>query len=286
MDAFFHLTLNGLATGMLLFLLAVGLTLIFGLMHILNFSHGALFSWGAYVGTWVYLTTGSFFLGLLGALVAGVLLGWVVERFVVRPVQGKGFAQILITLGTLLVLSEFIKVVWGPHQVSVQPPTYLSGSWEIGGVVVVKYRLFLILVGLGVFFGLKALLQRTRLGLVVRAGVQNRDMVQALGVNIGRVFLFVFVLGSALAALGGVLFAPFSGVIYAEMGIEYALYAFLVVVIGGMGSVTGSVLAALLVGLVGAYMNYLVPEAALAVNMLLMAVVLLFRPVGLFGARG
>lgn len=286
MDAFFHLTLNGLATGMLLFLLAVGLTLIFGLMHILNFSHGALFSWGAYVGTWVYLTTGSFFLGLLGALVAGVLLGWVVERFVVRPVQGKGLAQILITLGALLVLSEFIKVVWGPHQVSVQPPAYLSGSWEIGGVVVVKYRLFLILVGLGVFFGLKALLQRTRLGLVVRAGVQNRDMVQALGVNIGRVFLFVFVLGSALAALGGALFAPFSGVIYAEMGIEYALYAFLVVVIGGMGSVTGSVLAALLVGLVGAYMNYLVPEAALAVNMLLMAVVLLFRPVGLFGARG
>jgi branched-chain amino acid transport system permease protein len=286
MELLFNLTLNGLATGMLIFLLAAGLTLIFGLMDVLNFAHGGLFAWGAYSGIWIYTTTGSFVIGILGAIITGFLLGIMTEKWIIKPVYGNHVQQILITLGLMLVLSEMLKVIWGPNQLTANPPEYLRGSWEVGDMIIIKYRVFIIVVGLLVFAGVQFLLKNTKIGLVVRAGVMNKEMVQALGINIKKVFMFVFMIGSGMAALGGVLFGPYSGVIHAGMGMEFAILAFIVVVIGGMGNFTGSVMAAILVGLSGSFMAYYVPELSLAVNMLLMAVVLIVKPQGLFGGKG
>ncbi|OJF17971.1 MAG: ABC transporter permease, partial [Bacillaceae bacterium G1] len=223
--------------------------------------------------------------GVAAALITGVAFGFLLERFIIQTVYGNHIRQILITLGMMLILNELLKVVWGPDQKSASTPSYLSGSWMLGDVTLIKYRLFIIVVGLSVFFLLYYLLNHTRMGLIVRAGVMNKEMVQALGINIHRVFLYVFILGSALAALAGALFAPYSGVIYAELGMEFAILAFIVVVIGGMGNIVGSLMAALLVGLTGAYLAYFVPELSLAANMLLMAVILLWKPSGLFGVK-
>jgi len=194
--------------------------------------------------------------------------------------------QILITLGLMLVLSELLKVVWGPNQISASPPDVLKGSWVIGDIIIIKYRVFIISVGLLMFLIVQYILKRTKIGLVVRAGVMNKEMVQSLGINIHKVFMLVFMVGAGMAALGGVLVGPYSGVIHAGMGMEFAILAFIVVVIGGMGSFPGSILAAILVGLSGSFMAYYVPDLSLAVNMLLMAVVLIFRPKGLFGLKG
>jgi branched-chain amino acid transport system permease protein len=286
MDLIINLALNGLATGMLIFLLAAGLTLIFGLMDVLNFAHGGLFAWGAYSGVWVYALTDSFVLGIMGALLTGLILGMITEKFIIQPVYGNHVQQILITLGFMLVLSELLKVVWGPNQLSTSAPDYLAGSWVIGEVIIIKYRVFIIAVGFLVFGIVQLVLNKTRVGLVVRAGVMNKEMVEAFGINIKKVFMYVFMVGSALAALGGILLAPYSGVIYAEMGMEFAILAFIVVVIGGMGSFPGSLFAAILVGLTGSFMTYYVPELSLAVNMILMALVLIFRPQGLFTVKG
>nr|WP_277351302.1 branched-chain amino acid ABC transporter permease [Bacillus sp. RO1] len=280
------MTVNGLATGMLIFLLAAGLTLIFGLMDVLNFAHGGLFAWGAFSGIWVYSATGSFMIGIIAAIGTGLILGLALERYIIQPVYGNHVQQILITLGVMLVLSEMIKVVFGPNQLSARTPSYLSGSWEFGDIIIIKYRLFIIIIGTLVFAAIFYILRNTKIGLIVRAGVINKEMVQALGINIKRVFMLVFMAGAAMAALGGMLLGPYSGVIYAEMGLEFGILAFIVVVIGGMGSITGSVLAAILVGLSGSYMAYFVPDLALAVNMMLMTVVLIFRPQGLFGVKG
>ncbi|WP_064092191.1 branched-chain amino acid ABC transporter permease [Rossellomorea aquimaris] len=286
MDLIINLALNGLATGMLIFLLAAGLTLIFGLMDVLNFAHGGLFAWGAYSGVWVYTVTDSFVMGIIGAIVTGLILGMVTEKFIIQPVYGNHVQQILITLGFMLVLSEMLKVVWGPNQLSAKAPDYLAGSWLIGDIIVIKYRVFIIVIGFFIFAIVQLILNKTRIGLIVRAGVMNKEMVEAFGINIKRVFMYVFMVGSALAALGGILLAPYSGVIYAEMGMEFAILAFIVVVIGGMGSFPGSLFAAVLVGLSGSFMTYYVPELSLAVNMILMALVLIFRPQGLFTVKG
>ncbi|MEO4052475.1 branched-chain amino acid ABC transporter permease [Solibacillus sp. CAU 1738] len=282
MDLLVSLTINGLATGMLIFLLAAGLTLIFGLMDVLNFAHGGLFVWGAYTGVFSYAWSGSFLVGIVVAIVTGLVLGFITEKIIITPVYGNHVQQILITLGFMLVLQEMIKVVFGPNGVPVSVPGYFAGSWEIGDVIIIKYRVFIIVIGFTLFAILQYILKRTKIGLIVRAGVMNKEMVQALGINIKRVFLLVFMVGAALASLGGMLMAPYSGVVYAEMGMEYAILGFIVVVIGGMGSFSGSLMAAILVGLAGSYMAYYVPFLSLAVNMILMAIVLIFRPQGLF----
>ncbi|MGE8205168.1 branched-chain amino acid ABC transporter permease [Heyndrickxia sp. NPDC080065] len=286
MELFINLIINGLATGMLVFLLAAGLTLIFGLMDVLNFAHGGFFAWGAFSGVWLYSTTGSFLVSIIGAMATGLILGAFTEKIIIKPVYGNHVQQILITLGLMLVLSELLKVVWGPNQIVAKAPAYLKGSWELGDIIIIKYRAFIIIIGFLMFTIVQLILKKTKIGLVVRAGVMNKEMVQALGINIKKIFMFVFMVGAAMAALGGVLMAPYSGVIYAEMGMEFAILAFIVVVIGGMGSFPGSLFAAILVGLTGSFMAYFVPELSLAVNMLLMAIVLIFRPQGLFKAKG
>ena len=282
MELIISLIINGLATGMLIFLLAAGVTLIFGLMDVLNFAHGGLFVWGAYTGIFAYAWSNSFVIGIICALLTGVVLGFITEKLIITPVYGNHVQQILITLGFMIVLSEMIKVVFGPNGVPVSVPSYLAGSWEIGNVIIIKYRIFIIVVGFIIYGIFHYILTKTKVGLIVRAGVMNKEMVQALGINIKRVFLYVFMVGAALAALGGVLMAPYSGVIYAEMGMEYAILGFIVVVIGGMGSYSGTLMAAILVGLAGSFMAYYVPFLSLAVNMILMVIVLIFRPQGLF----
>lgn len=286
MELLMNLTINGLATGMLIFLLAAGLTLIFGLMDVLNFAHGGLFAWGAYASVWFYALTDSFVLAILGAILTGVILGFITEKLIITPVYGNHVQQILITLGFMLVLTEMLKVVFGPNQIAARTPEFLSGSWEVGDVIIIKYRVFIIIMGFLVFGIFQYILKKTKIGLIVRAGVMNKEMVQALGINIKNVFLYVFIAGAALAALGGALMAPYSGVIYAEMGMEFAILGFIVVVIGGMGSFPGSLLAAIIVGITGSYMAYYVPSLSLAVNMMIMAIVLIFRPQGLFRAKG
>lgn len=286
MELLLNLFVNGLSTGMLIFLLAAGLTLIFGLMDVLNFAHGGLFVWGAFAAVWMYTTTGSFILALIGAVITGIILGFITEKIIITPVYGNHVQQILITLGFMLVLTEMIKVVFGPNQLAAKVPPYLAGSWEIGDVILIKYRLFIIAIGFVVFGIIQFVMKRTKIGLIVRAGVLNKEMVQALGINIKQVFLYTFIVGAALAALGGALMAPYSGVVYAEMGLEFGILAFIVVVIGGMGSLPGSLMAAILVGLAGSFMAYYVPALSLAVNMILMAIVLIFRPQGLFAAKG
>lgn len=286
MNAILNLLINGLSTGLLIFLLASGLTLIFGLMSVLNFAHGGFFVWGAFVWVWLFSATGNFFISVVGAIGIGMLIGFIFEKTLIRPVYGNHIRQLLVTLGGMLVLVELIRMIWGSNPIRAGLPVWLDGSIQLGGVVLIKYRLFVILVGLIIYGLIMLLLKKTKIGMIIRAGVDNREMVQALGINIKSVFSMVFILGAGIAALGGTLLAPYSGIIFADMGLQYAILAFIVVIIGGLGSVRGAALASIIVGLAGAFTAFYYPDLSLAVNMLLLIFVLLLRPKGLFGEKG
>jgi branched-chain amino acid transport system permease protein len=293
------LTVAGLAMGMLIFLVAAGLTLIFGLMDVLNFAHGALFSWGAYAGftlavlldrrfSWaaspsVAANTLLLLAAVASAAVVGLALGVLLERVIVRPVYGQHLFQILITLGATIVLEELIRILWGPNDQVMPVPATLQGSWDVADVVVLRVPVIAIALGLLVYAGIEWLLKRTRVGLIVRAGVENGEMVQVMGHNIHRYFTGVFAAGSALAGVGGLMWAVWSQSVRPGMGGEQLIFAFIVVIIGGLGSVTGSLVGALLVGLSYNYVAYLIPKAAIGVTMALMVIVLLARPSGLYG---
>ena len=293
------LTIAGLAMGMLIFLVASGLTLIFGLMDVLNFAHGALFSWGAYAGFtaavainrslgWaeaasVSANVGLLLAALLVAVVVTLVLGVLLERVIVRPVYGKHMFQILITLGATIVLEELIRIAWGPNDQVMPVPFTFQGSWDVADVIVLRFPIVAIALGLLVYGGMQLVLRRTRVGLIVRAGVENGEMVQVLGHDLARYFTRVFAAGSALAGIGGVMWAMFSQSVRPTMGGEQLIFAFIVVIIGGLGSVNGSLVGGLLIGLSYNYVAYLVPKAAIGVTMALMVIVLLFRPAGLFG---
>ena len=279
------LVLNGLVFGMLLFLIASGLSLIFGLMGVLNFAHGSLFMLGAYVGLSVYNYAGSFPLAVLAGTVAGALTGAIIEILGIRPLYGRHIYQVLLTLGLVLVMNELVQVIWGPAILGFAQPQWIVGTVDILGIPFPRYRLVVLGVGLAVLGLVYLFLRRTRMGIIVRAGVQDSEMVQALGINVRRVFTGVFAMGGALAALGGVVAGPFFRSVWPQMGLENQLAAFIVVVIGGLGSYAGSAVGSILVGLSQSLVGYFFPDAALAVNMGLMALVLLAKPEGLFGAR-
>jgi branched-chain amino acid transport system permease protein len=289
------LTVAGLAMGMLLFLVASGVSIIFGLMDVLNFAHGALFAWGAYVGfsvfklmrNWVKAPSvlenfGVFIAAMLAAMVAVAILGVILEKVLVRRVYGNHLFQILITFGATIVLVELIRVLWGPNDEVMAVPLTFQGNWDIFDVIVQRYRLICIVIGIIVYTVVQLILKKTKLGTIVRAGVENREMVQAMGHNIFLLFTGVFAAGAGLAALGGVAMSIFSLQVYPDMGSTYLLFAFIVVIIGGLGSVTGSLVGALIVGLSYNYVAYLIPWAAAAVNILIMILILLIRPTGLF----
>jgi branched-chain amino acid transport system permease protein len=289
------LTVAGLAMGMIIFIIASGLTLVFGLMDVLNFGHGVFIALGAYMATTVLAGMGDWasadslarnLLALLPALLIAMLaagvLGVVFERFIVRPVYGQHLKQILITMGGMIIGEELIKVIWGPAQLPLQPPTALAGTVFWLGAAVEKYRLFAVAVGLVVFAALAWTLARTKVGLLIRAGVQDREMVEALGYRIRRLFVGIFVVGSALAGLGGVMWGLFQQSVVPQMGAQVNVLIFIVIIIGGLGSTGGALIGALLVGLMANYSGFLVPKVALFSNILLMVAVLLWRPQGVY----
>lgn len=291
------LTIAGLAMGMLLFLVASGVSIIFGLMDVLNFAHGALFAWGAYVGftvfgwmeNWVeadslFQNFSVFLIAIFTAMLAVAILGILLERIIVRRVYGNHLFQILITFGTTIVLVELIRIVWGPNDEIMTVPMTFRGTWDVFDVVISRYRIICIFIGMIVYAVIQLILKKTKIGTIVRAGVENPEMVQAMGYNIFLLFTGVFAVGSALAALGGLSMSIFSLQVYPDMGSTYLLFAFIVVIIGGLGSVTGSLVGALIVGLSYNYVAYLVPWAAAGVNILIMIIILLIRPTGLFAA--
>ena len=289
------LTVAGLAMGMMIFVMASGLTLVFGLMDVMNFAHGAFISVGAYAGASVLLAMKSSMqsqslAGNLVAIVPGVLaamalagaLGWFFERVVVRPVYGEHLKQILVTMGGLIVCEQLIHVVWGPDLIALPRPATLTGAFLIGDAAIERYRMLAVVIGLAVFAGMWLVLNRTKVGLLIRAGVENTEMVESLGYRIRRLFVGVFVAGSALAGLGGVMWAMYQESLTAAMGMQVMVVIFIVIIIGGLGSVGGCFVGALLVGLLANYIGYVAPKLALGSNILLMVLILLWRPRGLY----
>jgi branched-chain amino acid transport system permease protein len=291
------LTVAGLAMGMMIFIMASGLTLVFGLMDVLNFGHGAFVAVGAYAATMVLLpmqgwleadslalNLGVLALAMLVAMVVTALLGWVFERVIIMPVYGQHLKQILITMGGMIVAEQLINVIWGADQIPLPLPATLRGAVLIGDAAIEKYRLVAVVVGLLVFTVMFLVLNRTKIGLLIRAGVENREMVEALGYRVRRLFVGVFAAGSALAGLGGVMWGLYKETLSASMGSEVMVMVFIVVIIGGLGSVGGCFIGALLMALVANYAGFLAPKLALVSNIVLMIGVLLWRPAGLYAA--
>jgi branched-chain amino acid transport system permease protein len=289
------LTVAGLAMGMMIFIMASGLTLVFGLMDVMNFAHGAFISVGAYAAATVLIamkadmqaaSLGANLAAIGPAIVAAIALagalGWFFERVVIRPVYGDHLKQILVTMGGLIVVEQLIHVVWGPDIIPLPRPATLTGAVLFGDAAIERYRMLAVAVGLAVFVAMWWLLGRTRLGLLIRAGVENTEMVESLGYRIRRLFVGVFVAGSALAGLGGVMWAMYQESVNAAMGMQVMVVIFIVIIIGGLGSVGGCFVGALLVGLMANYIGYVAPKLALGSNILLMVLVLLWRPRGLY----
>lgn len=305
MDAIFifEQLLNGLGYGLMLFLLAAGLTLVFGIMDTMNLAHGSLYMAGAYIAAKVHESSGSFLGAVLVAIVATILIAAVIEWLVVRRLYSRDhLAQVLATFGVILIADDLVKAIWGPSPIMAPTPAALAGPVQLlAELPYPAYRLVLLGVGLAVALGLYLLVNHTRMGMLVRAGASNRSMAEFMGVRVGRVFSFVFALGAALAALAGALMGPI-GAVQIGMGEAILIPALVVIVIGGIGSVRGAFVAALLVGLVDTAGRAFLPPMLRAVlppslaadlgpalagiaMYVLMAAVLTLKPAGLFPAR-
>jgi branched-chain amino acid transport system permease protein len=285
---------RGLLLGMLVFLVASGLSLIFGLLDVLNFAQGAFLLVGAYVGYQVYEGIGlgaglSLLAAFITAVVVGGILGALVEAGLIRPLYKRPIFQIVLTFGLAAILMGLVERYYGPDpKQPIKPPAFLDEKFTLFAQSLSVYRLFIIFLGLAMMIGVFILLHRTRIGIIIRAGVQDSEMVQALGINVRLVFTLVFVLGSALAALGGIAIVPYQGATL-EMGNQFLILAIVVVVIGGMGSYEGTAIASVVVGLTRAVAEQLslahfdAPVLAETSILLLMILVLLVQPSGLFG---
>ena len=292
--------LNGLQFGVMLFLMAAGLTLVFGVMGVINLAHGSLYMIGAFAAAWAASLTGSFLLGLVAALTAAAAAGAIVERVVIRRLYDRNHLdQVLATFALILIFSEGTRFVFGSFPLYLNLPDWLSGPITLpGGIEYPFYRLVLILIGIAVAIGLFALVARTRLGIQIRAGESDREMIAALGVDISRLYLIVFALGAALAGFAGALVGAIQSV-EVGMGEPVLILAFVVIVIGGIGSIKGALVGAILVGLTDTLGGFLLPHmfalfmdpasanavgSALGTMLIyvLMAVVLIFRPSGLY----
>jgi branched-chain amino acid transport system permease protein len=295
MTTWITLTIAALAMGMMIFVMASGLTLVFGLMDVLNFGHGAFIAIGAYLALSVLaplagwtsadslgLNLAALALAVIVAMIGTGALGWAFERIIIRPVYGQHLKQILITTGGLIVAEQLIHVVWGGEQKAMALPTGLRGAILFGDVALEKFRLLAVVVGLTVYAVMALVLNRTKIGLLIRAGVENQEMVEALGYRIRSLFVGVFVVGSALAGLGGVMWALYRETLTAGIGSDVIVLVFIVIIIGGLGSVGGCFLGAILVAMMANYTGYVAPKIALASNILLMVAILLWRPQGLY----
>ncbi len=274
--------LNGVTFAALLFIVASGFSLIFGLLRIVNLAHGALYLIGGYVGFTISVHSGSFLLGGAAAIAAMALLGLALDQGLLSFVRGHELREVLLTLGVAFVLDDLALVIWGGDSFTVPVPEALRGGLRVFGVFYPKYRLFVLLVGVLIFTALLLLLHRTRLGALIRAGVDDPEMVEASGINIRRVFLGTFVLGSALAGLGGLMGGAFLS-LYPSADAEILVFSLAVVIIGGRGSLVGVAIASLLVGLLNTFGQVMYPELAYFVIFGPMVLLLAFRPLGLMG---
>jgi branched-chain amino acid transport system permease protein len=275
--------LHGMVYGMLLFLVASGLTLIFGMMGVLNFAHGALYMLGAYFSFSVLRWSGSFWVSLAVAPVVVALIGVAIERFFLRKVHAHGHAhELLITFGIAYIIEELVKMIWGNMPLLVVLPPELNGSVAFLGTQYPVYRLFILGVSLLVFILLFTVLFKTRIGIIVRAAVANKQMTDALGFNVPLIFLLLFGMGAWLAGLAGVIGGPYL-ITNPGMAGTIIIDLFVVVVVGGLGSVEGALIASLLIGWLQSFGILFLPQFALVFEFLLMALVLIFRPHGLLG---
>jgi branched-chain amino acid transport system permease protein len=278
--------LHGIVYGMLLFLVSSGLTLVFGMMGILNIAHAAFYMLGAYLAWTTVQVTGHFWLSLLIAPLVVGLLGGVVERCLLRRIHPYGHAyELLLTFGLFFMLAEAVRWIWGSYTLQVPVPAGLGGSVPFLGGQYPVYRLFILGVSALICLGMALVLLRTRVGIMIRSAVSDAEMVDALGINTARVSLGVFSAGSALAAVAGVIAAPFLQADPA-MGAVILTDAFVVIVIGGFGSLLGALLASLMIGELQSFGILWFPQLALVFQFLLMAGVLVLRPQGLFGEKG
>ncbi len=296
-------TLNGLQQGVMLFLMAAGLTLVFGIMSLLNLAHGSLYMVGAYVTATVTQASGSFGLGVLAGMAAAALAGGLIELIALRRLYARDHLdQVLATFGLILFFNELVKILWGPQALFLSTPEILSGTVDLAGTPYPAYRLFIIAVGLLVALGLRVLIVNTRVGMLIRAGSTHREMVGALGVDIARLYTIIFAVGAMLAGLAGALAGPMLA-IQVGMGENILILTFVVIIVGGIGSVRGALVGALLVGTVDTFGRAFLPMALRAVMdpsaadtvgasiagmsiYILMAAVLMIRPRGLFQAYG
>ena len=277
--------IHGLAYGMVLFLVASGLTLIFGMMGILNLAHASFFMLSAYFSYSVLHLTGNFWLALLIAPLATAVVGILVERFLLRKVHAFGhIGELLLTVGVSLVILEGVKVFWGTENLPLAIPKVLQGLVMLGGMEYPIYRLFMIGLSLVLLVILALILYKTRLGMVVRAAVSDADMVNALGINVPLVFMFVFGVGTWMAGVAGVVIAPILTV-FPGLADQMGMDAFIVVVVGGFGSLGGAFLVAVICGLLSSYGVQFVSTMAPVLMFIFMAIVLIIKPMGLFGER-
>lgn len=301
---FFEQLLNGLQFGLMLFLIAAGLTLVFGIMDMMNLAHGSLYMVGAYVAAQTMQSAGSFWIAVLFAVVVTCFIALVLEWSIIRHLYRKDhLTQVLATFALILIFDDVVKMIWGPAPILLNAPAALAGPVEIfPGFVYPAYRLFIIVMGLAAAIGLYLFVTRTRAGVLVRAGASNREMATLMGVRVPVLFMGVFVLGAALAAVAGALLGPITAV-QVGMGADILILALVCIVIGGIGSVRGALVGAVLVGVVdtagraflpillreflpNALASALGPALAAIGIYLLMAAVLFFKPAGLFPARG
>lgn len=276
--------LNGIQFGVMLFLMAAGLTLVFGIMNLINLTHGSLYMAGAFLAAALVPATGNFVLSVAIAVAVTGVLGAVIETAVLRHFYGRGHLdQVLVTFGLILVFNETTRLIWGPVPVPLPLPDYLAGSVELfAGVRYPTFRLAILVVGVVVAVALYAVVAHTRAGMWVRAGASNRSMASALGVDVQLVFSMVFAVGAALAGLAGIMAGPIFAV-QVGMGEPILILAFVVTVIGGIGSIRGALLAALIIGIVDTFGRVLLPPAlGSMVIFILMAAILAWRPQGLF----
>jgi branched-subunit amino acid ABC-type transport system permease component len=283
LELVFQQALNGLSFGALLFVLASGLSLVFGMMDVVNLAHGAFYMLGAYVALSVVQLTGSFWVALLAAPLALALVGLVIEPLLLRRLRGRHLDQVLLTIGVSLVIVDVIGLLWGREVRSLSAPSGLDGSVTLIGGVYPVYRLFVIALGVVLAAAMAVIYRRTRIGMLIRAGVEDAQMLGALGIDTNRLFASTFATGAALAGLAGVIAAPVFGI---QPGMDTdpgLLYSLVVVVVGGLGTLSGAVAGSLLIGPADTFGKVLFQDVALAVIFAIVALVLLLKPTGLLG---
>ncbi|MDT7894718.1 MAG: branched-chain amino acid ABC transporter permease [Desulfurococcales archaeon] len=279
-ELFLSALVDGIALGFIFLMLSLGLSIIFGLMRIVNFAHGSLFTLGAYIGYEVASRTNNIFYGSFASLTLTGLIGLLIERFLLK-IRREPLVQVIITVGLMILLDRLAWLRWG-DVTYIWSPQWLEGAIYAGPIILYKYRLFLIISGIFLSTAIYYLFTKTRYGLFVRAGIDDREMIQAFGVNIERIFTTTFVIGSMLAGVAGFLLVPWQGV-YPLIGTNYLLYAFAIIVIGGIGSIEGTIVASIVVGIVQQLCAYYAPYLSEVSIFAVMLSILLVRPRGVLG---